>query len=72
MQMLDFALVKDSKVCRLTYFGEGVVYQSVHDVKTQQNNAIPIYRDDKKAADKFIVREVVRMLNEGWDLADED
>lgn len=66
---MHFTLIKDDIICNITYFGEGVVYQSSYNSITDKQGAIPIYRDNKKDALTFMVREVARMLNDGWELS---
>lgn len=71
--MLDFVLVKDPVILHLTYFGEGVVFQTSYnkDTESSQSN-LAIYCDSKSDAHKYMITNAARMLNEGWEIPDED
>lgn len=68
---MDFTLVKGNIICNLSYFGYGVVHQQSYNTKTKQNYGHPIYRDDKRAAYTLMIKEASRMLNDGWEIAND-
>lgn len=70
--MDSIALTKGPLICSLSYLGDGVAYQMTYNRETQEDSSVPVYRDNKQEALKFIVLEASRMLKEGWEIAHAD
>lgn len=70
--MFAIGLQKDHMICNFNYLGDGVVYQTSYDTQTENGRSMPIYRENRIAAYRFMIQEASKMLSEGWEISDED